>query len=178
MHHAAPGRAFLWVPTMTWYQNYLLSDWWALVRRKALQAAGFRCQLCNSPEKLQVHHRSYANIGNEKLGDLTVLCEDCHEVFHEHRNLADAVRAVENEEAFVPPPVRVESADIGRELGMAQVQSLFMWDGWTEEERDRFKAREAYLSAKLRLLEDEGRPGRGFQHISEILPDVGGAAEE
>jgi hypothetical protein len=31
---------------------------------------------------LDVHHRTYENKGKEKLGDLTVLCRECHTKFH------------------------------------------------------------------------------------------------
>jgi HNH endonuclease len=48
-----------------------------------LEAAGFTCQLCDSKDKLQVHHRRYDNIGHESLSDLIVLCDRCHSRFHD-----------------------------------------------------------------------------------------------
>lgn len=66
------------------YKDYLNTDEWKNKRLCALKAAGFSCQLCNDSDKtLHVHHRTYERRGNEKLGDLIVLCEDCHKKFHD-----------------------------------------------------------------------------------------------
>ena len=64
------------------YKDYLHSDVWRGKREKKLKEVDDRCQLCYSPDKLQVHHRTYDRIFNERLGDLIVLCKDCHETFH------------------------------------------------------------------------------------------------
>jgi 5-methylcytosine-specific restriction endonuclease McrA len=64
------------------YTAYLQSpEWWAK-RTQAVERAGGRCQLCNSAKSLNVHHRTYARIGNEDPGDLTVLCHRCHGKHH------------------------------------------------------------------------------------------------
>jgi 5-methylcytosine-specific restriction endonuclease McrA len=64
------------------YQQYLESDVWQRTRRHKLEEAQYRCELCNSSTRLQVHHRDYSRIGNERLTDLTVLCDECHERHH------------------------------------------------------------------------------------------------
>lgn len=65
------------------YGEYLQSESWRARRQQHLEAAGNRCQLCNSPEQpLHVHHRTYANRGRERFYDLVVLCAPCHEAFH------------------------------------------------------------------------------------------------
>lgn len=64
------------------YQEYLQTDEWKETRLKALKRADFKCQVCNRPDKLNVHHRTYENRGNEQNRDLTVLCEDCHKLYH------------------------------------------------------------------------------------------------
>lgn len=69
------------------YAEYLLTPEWQKKRMKALRFAQFRCQLCNSPDSLNVHHRTYERRGNELLGDLITLCRDCHEIFHRNREL-------------------------------------------------------------------------------------------
>lgn len=69
------------------YQAYLRSDWWKRRRKRALVMAEFKCQVCNSPHQLEVHHRTYTNLGKEEDPDLTVLCGECHSLFHEHRRL-------------------------------------------------------------------------------------------
>lgn len=65
------------------YQDYLKTKHWQRVRREALERADGRCQLCNSPDHLEVHHRTYERRGQEEPGDLTVLCATCHSKFHE-----------------------------------------------------------------------------------------------
>lgn len=66
------------------YQDYLESDEWKQRREWVLEDAGHRCQVCNAPNDLHVHHRTYERRGCEKPGDLTVLCAECHRLFHEH----------------------------------------------------------------------------------------------
>ncbi len=66
------------------YQAYLKSDEWKQTREEALEWACHRCQLCNSPDRLHVHHRTYERIGCEDLADLTVLCSGCHDRHHLH----------------------------------------------------------------------------------------------
>ena len=71
------------------YRDYLQTDHWKRTRRSALYRSAYRCQLCNSGGfgnreiLLDVHHRTYENIGQEKPEDLTVLCRICHEKFHD-----------------------------------------------------------------------------------------------
>jgi hypothetical protein len=69
------------------YPDYLLTPEWQEKRKKALRFAGFRCQLCNSSERLNVHHRTYERLGCELLGDLFTLCNDCHAIFHQNGQL-------------------------------------------------------------------------------------------
>lgn len=71
------------------YPEHLQTFHWQYVRRRALERAGHRCQFCNSTERLNVHHRTYENRGDEKDWDVIVLCYTCHDTFHEHRELAD-----------------------------------------------------------------------------------------
>lgn len=72
------------------YSAYLHSDAWRLKRLVVIDLAGGRCQVCNSPKRLDVHHRTYERIGEEAPGDLTVLCRKCHSLFHEKRGLSQA----------------------------------------------------------------------------------------
>lgn len=64
------------------YVEYLESIHWQLIRKEALRRAGYRCQVCNGGSKLNVHHRTYAHRGEEREGDVIVLCESCHSIFH------------------------------------------------------------------------------------------------
>ena len=65
------------------YSDYLKSDHWQKMRKLALSRAKYKCQLCSTKNvKLNVHHNTYENLGNEKNEDLIVLCENCHKKFH------------------------------------------------------------------------------------------------
>lgn len=64
------------------YFDYLRSDEWEETREQALMWACERCQVCNSPDRLHVHHRTYERVGCEDLADLTVLCAECHRTYH------------------------------------------------------------------------------------------------
>lgn len=70
------------------YQEYLQTEEWKEKRRLAMLRADFRCQVCNSKGDLNTHHRTYERVGAERMKDLTVLCDTCHEIFHKHGRLA------------------------------------------------------------------------------------------
>jgi len=65
------------------YQQYLQTEHWQSTRKQMLKRARFSCQLCSAKGELHVHHRTYANRGNEQYGDLIVLCANCHAKFHD-----------------------------------------------------------------------------------------------
>lgn len=67
------------------YSAFLNTIYWKTVAKGAKRRAGYRCQLCNSKDELNVHHRCYEHKGTEILhmDDLICLCHKCHE--HHHR---------------------------------------------------------------------------------------------
>lgn len=65
------------------YREYLLTQHWLDTRNRKLRQAQFRCQICNEGWPLDVHHRTYERRGFEDMGDLTVLCRNCHSKFHD-----------------------------------------------------------------------------------------------
>lgn len=68
------------------YHRYLQSHQWKARAQAARKRAGYRCQVCNSPTDIAVHHRTYERLGHEKPEDLTVLCQDCHALFHDKQH--------------------------------------------------------------------------------------------
>jgi 5-methylcytosine-specific restriction endonuclease McrA len=76
------------------YRAYIRSQQWYRRRYGALQRAGHRCQVCNSPDQLQAHHRDYSRLGRERPCDITILCEKCHSLFSRHGRLAPAPQEV------------------------------------------------------------------------------------
>lgn len=69
------------------YKQYLLSHHWYQIRRQVILRANYRCERCECvPDRFQIHHRTYARLGFEKLSDLQALCIKCHKEVH-HKSL-------------------------------------------------------------------------------------------
>lgn len=64
------------------YQSYIVSDTWREVRRRYFASKMPKgCQGCGA-SAVDLHHRSYTNLGAEKLHDLVPVCRECHEAIH------------------------------------------------------------------------------------------------
>jgi len=68
--------------TSAFYEEYLESGDWRVMRKRALKLAHYRCERCGFRGILHVHHKTYARLGDEDLDDLQVLCEECHNEEH------------------------------------------------------------------------------------------------
>jgi 5-methylcytosine-specific restriction endonuclease McrA len=67
----------------TRHHAYLRSPEWRDLRRLALERDAFRCRLCNSRWRLEVHHRRYPPPWEaDQLSNLSTLCRNCHGSFH------------------------------------------------------------------------------------------------
>ena len=64
------------------YNQHINSAWWRSFRQKALDHHGRKCAKCGGGGRLVVHHIHYRTFGRESLEDVSVLCEDCHNVLH------------------------------------------------------------------------------------------------
>jgi hypothetical protein len=60
------------------YEAYLLSPEWRAKADERKRMDGHRCRICNSPEHLEIHHRTYDRIFDERMEDLTTLCATDH----------------------------------------------------------------------------------------------------
>jgi hypothetical protein len=76
-------------PREQYREVYLRSEHWREIRLAALERAEHRCQVCNRTERLDVHHRTYERVGDERPADLTVLCRRCHDLFHGNARVND-----------------------------------------------------------------------------------------
>ena len=65
------------------YAAYLKSAHWRAKRREALEYHGAQCDQCGTDQNLQVHHKTYARLGREKMKDMQVLCQTHHNELHE-----------------------------------------------------------------------------------------------
>ena len=64
------------------YFEYLCSDEWHLTRER-FRASGLHqtCLVCFDPN-VDLHHRTYSRLGDERLDDLVALCRRHHEEIH------------------------------------------------------------------------------------------------
>lgn len=65
------------------YADFLTTVYWKIIARYVKYKKD-HCSLCDSKSNLNVHHRTYKNRGREikHLGDLIVLCNNCHKKHH------------------------------------------------------------------------------------------------
>lgn len=63
------------------YEQYLFSQAWQKKRQEQFEKSQ-RCEVCHFGEATEVHHKTYANLGDEQDGDLMSLCDDCHRAEH------------------------------------------------------------------------------------------------
>lgn len=69
----------------SWFRNYnayLESDAWKAKRILVFKRAGGICEGCGEAPATQVHHQTYAHVGNEFLFELVALCDECHNRLH------------------------------------------------------------------------------------------------
>lgn len=75
--------------TKTEYRKYIASEDWRSRRKQFIEEMGSYCERCEIPraiaviaydQDLNVHHKSYANLGNETQDDLAIVCRRCHEI--------------------------------------------------------------------------------------------------
>ena len=64
------------------YEKYIASPQWQDKRRQAFALYGRKCKHCGAKKELQVHHKTYANLFNERMEDLEIACKKCHMAIH------------------------------------------------------------------------------------------------
>lgn len=84
----------------TEYDKYLQSGHWRELSSETKRLADYRCQICNSPYDLNVHHRTYQRRGHEFQSDLICLCHKCHELFHNREKIANILALDIGEDYF------------------------------------------------------------------------------
>ena len=70
------------------YKEFLNTKYWKTIKEYIITNINNSCSLCNCDNErlLQVHHRTYDYKGEEfsHLSCLTILCNKCHQMFHEN----------------------------------------------------------------------------------------------
>lgn len=66
------------------YHDFLNTRYWKIIADYEKFRANRKCQLCNSETNVNVHHSTYEHHGLEidYRNDLVILCNNCHEKFH------------------------------------------------------------------------------------------------
>ena len=64
------------------YRRYLSSPQWAAIRKRVCDKYRNACQECFRVGKIEVHHKTYERIGEERIEDLIALCPKCHKALH------------------------------------------------------------------------------------------------
>jgi len=66
------------------YLEYLASPAWRARATHAKRRQDYQCfRCCRSGLPLEVHHFTYARLGDEWPEDLVALCESCHAAVHD-----------------------------------------------------------------------------------------------
>ena len=70
-------------------KKYMKSNRWKLKRKQRLKLDNYQCAVCSHnglrcSQKLEVHHITYDNLGNENINDIVSLCRDHHQQIHDH----------------------------------------------------------------------------------------------
>lgn len=63
---------------------YMKSSSWKQKRERILYRDCYMCVSCLSSDQLEIHHKTYKRLGNEKDSDLVTLCRKCHQRQHDH----------------------------------------------------------------------------------------------
>lgn len=131
------------------YDEFLRTAYWFAVSATAKSRAGMRCQVCNSGNGLNVHHRTYETHGKEHLCmmDLVVLCENCHGLFHGHRTADFAPTPIRRKRQSTPFIQRPQS-DEELEKQIPEGDPVIM----TGELLDRCRTNGSFTNATLRAL--------------------------
>ncbi len=136
------------------YHEHLKTEYWREVARRVKTAAGFKCQVCNSPRDLVAHHRTYAHVGDEMnhLGDLICLCAPCHERFHQVEEINGKRRATKMPDTeTVHPPRQDQRPPASKKERRRQLRALRAEMQFLKQKANIEKALEAKKKEAARL---------------------------
>lgn len=77
----------------SWYEDFLKSDDWKLLRAAALSRAKYQCEFCKEKAE-HVHHVRYPKHGQPHTLDmLVVVCSRCHDISHGAKEMTSLTNA-------------------------------------------------------------------------------------
>lgn len=151
------------------YQAYLQTSEWKEKRGQVLERASHRCQLCYSPDDLNVHHRTYKRRGNEDLGDLTVLCKVCHERFHDRMPIdLYQARLIESVYGNANIPYKARNWEFSTFPSAVDQKAKYQIEQFVQfhkDGKDEYEKRAIYISGKL----GTGKTGLAICALKEFI---------
>lgn len=93
------------------YAEYLQSGVWKRRRHEVILRAGGHCLLCQSTQRLEVHHVNYERVGDENPEDLRVLCHPCHVAQHSPVTAKNFIRMDRDSRAIAEARLTQKPAD-------------------------------------------------------------------
>lgn len=166
------------------YDDYLLSPAWSDVKRRYRASDMPQMCACGATKGLQMHHKTYERVGQERLEDLAVMCKTCHRDLHiieargeiglDHDALRDDLRAAayaehearrkaRSEEA---KPAAVREAESALDLASARDAAQ---RAARDLLRDRRHVRDSILSFEDRALQRAQRIARHLAiHVQSV----------
>lgn len=115
------------------YSAYISSYHWRKKRKYALEKLGAQCQRCSATDKpLQLHHKHYETLYYEKLEDVAVLCEGCHEIADEKRRQSNIEKRYDS--AFDTWATRKYGEEYYEMDEMMLNEEFEEWLEWKEQE--------------------------------------------
>ena len=64
------------------YKEYLKTNHWLMLKARMYNKYKYKCAYCSTNKDLNLHHKTYDNVGNERVKDLVYLCSNCHKLVH------------------------------------------------------------------------------------------------
>lgn len=71
------------------YKDYLNSKHWIKFRVNFLKKVTNKCRMCQTTQGVNLHHKHYNSLGNEKNNDIVCLCFKCHKYIHVNSSTLD-----------------------------------------------------------------------------------------
>lgn len=65
------------------YRDYIQSQRWMQRKRKYFETHEKKCKACKTSRRIELHHKTYNRLGQERDADLVPLCQLCHSKVHD-----------------------------------------------------------------------------------------------
>jgi len=159
------------------YPEFTATLYWQAIAQAVKERDGKRCCVCNSPQRLEAHHRTYERHGYEHmhLGDMTTLCRKHHQMYHDAKNGKSVIKHKRRKDRFYRKAAikLMIAADTLEKMGRAKVEILLS-ERRRQREIEREQRRHARFERKVaRLSEDfavkASYQGAGMAAASEPL---------